>query len=214
MAAVMIMLVMMLMIMLVMMLMIMPVVISIAVIAVIAVVTMIAVIAMIIVIAAIRVLASVARDVFFVVPIVAHEIDRPAARVVLRAMLAPVLLVPRRDVQVDRLDSHVLRGPHCYDRLRIYDGRPGDVADIDLPKESGFTQRNRHADIACKCGRCQCRQQCCTHELIHSYLPRESAVAAMAAVTQTAVLSHWTVASGSCMAPERGNTFQRCGGVA
>ena len=47
---------------------------------------------------------SVARDVFVVVPIIAHEVDRSAAGMVLGTMLAPVLLVPRRDVQVDRLD--------------------------------------------------------------------------------------------------------------
>ena len=49
-------------------------------------------------------ITSVARDVFVVVPIIAHEVDRSAAGIVLGAMLAPVLLVPRRDVQVDRLN--------------------------------------------------------------------------------------------------------------
>jgi hypothetical protein len=47
---------------------------------------------------------SVARDVFVVVPIIAHEVDGSAAGMVLGTMLAPVLLVSRRDVQVDRLD--------------------------------------------------------------------------------------------------------------
>jgi len=47
---------------------------------------------------------SVTRDVFVVVPVIAHEVDRSAAGIVLGTMLAPVLLVPRRDVQVDWLD--------------------------------------------------------------------------------------------------------------
>jgi hypothetical protein len=35
----------------------------------------------------------VMRHVFVVVPVVSHKVDRPAAGVVLRAMLAPVFLV-------------------------------------------------------------------------------------------------------------------------
>ena len=46
--------------------------------------------------------ALVTRHVFFVVPIIAHKVDRSTAGVVLRAMLAPVLLVTLRHVQVDR----------------------------------------------------------------------------------------------------------------
>ncbi len=46
---------------------------------------------------------SVTRYVFVVVPVIAHEVDRSAAGMVLGTMLVPVLLVPRRDVQVDRL---------------------------------------------------------------------------------------------------------------
>src|SRR5882757_6133100 len=44
----------------------------------------------------------VTRHVFVVVPIVAHKVDPPAAGVVLRAMLCPVFLVARWNVQVDR----------------------------------------------------------------------------------------------------------------
>jgi hypothetical protein len=45
---------------------------------------------------------TVTRHVFFVVPIIAHKVDRSTAGVVLRTMLAPVFLVTRRHVQVDR----------------------------------------------------------------------------------------------------------------
>ena len=40
--------------------------------------------------------------VFFVVPIIAHKVDRSTAGVVLRTMFAPVFLVTRRHMQVDR----------------------------------------------------------------------------------------------------------------
>jgi hypothetical protein len=49
------------------------------------------------------IMISMTRDIFVVVPIIANEVDRSAARVVLRAMFVPVLLMSRRDVQVDWL---------------------------------------------------------------------------------------------------------------
>ena len=44
----------------------------------------------------------VARYVFIVVPVVSHKVDRTTAGIVLRAVLAPVLLVARGHVQVNR----------------------------------------------------------------------------------------------------------------
>ena len=49
-------------------------------------------------------LVAVTGDVLVVVPLISHEIDRPAARLVFPTMLAPVLLVSGRDMQVDGLD--------------------------------------------------------------------------------------------------------------
>ena len=43
------------------------------------------------------------RDIFIVVPVILHEVDRSPTRMVLRTMLVPMLLMPRRDVQIDRL---------------------------------------------------------------------------------------------------------------
>ena len=44
----------------------------------------------------------ISRHVFFVVPIVSYKVDAPAARVVLSAMLRPMLFVAGWDMQVDR----------------------------------------------------------------------------------------------------------------
>ena len=44
----------------------------------------------------------VARHIFVVVPIVSYKVDLPAARVVLTAMLGPVLFMAGWDMQVDR----------------------------------------------------------------------------------------------------------------
>ena len=45
----------------------------------------------------------VVGDVFVVVPLISHEVDRPTAGMVFPTMLAPMLLVSRRNMQVDRL---------------------------------------------------------------------------------------------------------------
>jgi hypothetical protein len=64
----------------------------------------------------VAVLALVSRHVFVVIPVVAHEVDPPAAGVVLRAMLAPVVLMPRRHVKVNR------RGRNEFRRLPDHHG--------------------------------------------------------------------------------------------
>ena len=51
---------------------------------------------------------TVLRDIFVVVPVVAHEVDRAATGVVLGAMFVPMLLVSGRDVQF--ADKQWVRG--------------------------------------------------------------------------------------------------------
>src|SRR5256885_15430965 len=69
----------------------------------------------------------------------AHEIHRPVAGVVLVAVLAPVLRVTRRHVQIDRLHRHRLSHHHRHGdyRLRVEDRRsyPGPFS----PTNSGWT---------------------------------------------------------------------------
>jgi hypothetical protein len=96
----------------------------------------------------------VARDVFVVIPIVAHEVDRSPASVVFRTVLAPVLLVTRRHMQVDRLYRNVLRRPHNYDRLRVDDRRPRNVANVNLSVKAGLAYCDRDTYIAGKRRHC------------------------------------------------------------
>jgi hypothetical protein len=55
-----------------------------------------------VIVVAVLMLVLVSRHVFIFVPVITHEVDPPAAGVVLRTMLAPVLLVPRQHVQINR----------------------------------------------------------------------------------------------------------------
>src|SRR5271167_2678838 len=84
----------------------------------------------------VAVLVLVSRHVLVVVPVVAHEVDPPAAGVVLRTMLAPVLLVPRRHVKVNRRGRNELRRLLDHHGLRIDQLWLRKVADIDLAEES------------------------------------------------------------------------------
>ena len=92
----------------------------------------------------------VTRHVFVVVPVVSHKVDRPAAGVVLRAMLTPVFLVARRHVQVDRRGGNKLRRPLDHNGLRVNQLWPRDVANIDLPVEAGLADADRHTHIGGK----------------------------------------------------------------
>src|SRR5258708_39036544 len=73
---------------------------------------------------------AVARRVLILVPAILHEVDRLAARVVLAAILAPILRVFRRYPQVHRLANHAHRRRLDHDRLRIDDLRLRGVTDV------------------------------------------------------------------------------------
>ena len=77
------------------------------------------------------------------VPIVLHEIDAPAARVILGTMTVPMFLVPRRNVQVDRLGVGVLRDGLNDNRLGVEHRRSRRVADNHLPVEPGLVDPQR-----------------------------------------------------------------------
>jgi hypothetical protein len=92
------------------------------------------------------------------VPVLAHEIDRPAARAVLAAVLAPVLLVARWNAQVDRF--HIDDPPRTFDpdRLGVDHRGSREVANVDLPVESGLIDSNRGADVT---GERRASDNCC-----------------------------------------------------
>jgi hypothetical protein len=84
------------------------------------------------------------------VPLIAHEIDRHTAGVVLATMTAPVLSMSRWDPQINRFDNPRFDSAHRRDdhRLRRVDHwRLGPVADIDTPVHPGLADLDRHPDL-------------------------------------------------------------------
>ncbi|WP_157359959.1 hypothetical protein [Caldimonas brevitalea] len=77
--------------------------------------------------------------------VVFHEVDRRAARVVLPAVLAPVLGMPGGHVHVDRLWRH----PGALDdhRLRVDHRRRRRMADVDAAVQARLADAHRHTDI-------------------------------------------------------------------
>ena len=92
--------------------------------------------------------ALVMMHVFVVVPLVLHEIDGPAAGAVLTTMLAPVLLMPRRHMQIDRRHLVVFGCALNDNRLGVHDRRPWHVSDFDLPVKAWLSDADRDRDIA------------------------------------------------------------------
>src|SRR6266705_585770 len=78
----------------------------------------------------------VARYVYVVVPVVTDKVDRPTAGVVGRTMLAPVLLMTRRNVQIDRRGHHDHRRRLNHHRMRVHQLRRWKIADSDLAVEA------------------------------------------------------------------------------
>ena len=77
-------------------------------------------------------------------PLFLYKIHRLATRVVACAVFAPLLLVPRWNVQVDRLALHE-HGGRCNDhRLRVHEHWRRVVADINAPIDARLINANRH----------------------------------------------------------------------
>src|SRR5690349_11402764 len=107
------------------------------------------------------VLGTVARLIFSRL----HEINRSLARMVFVAVLAPILGVTRRYVQIDGLDwrgaNHHRRGLRDH-RLRVHHWRRRGIADRDLTVDSRHyrpTDGGVEADILGLCQRHDRREQ-------------------------------------------------------
>ena len=95
---------------------------------------------------AVTMMFLVMRNVFVLVPVVAHKIDPFVTGVVFAAMPAPVFGMARWDVQVDRLTIH--RHPLDDPRLTIENAwRRIAATDVDLSKKIGLADADGYADI-------------------------------------------------------------------
>ena len=111
---------------------------------------------------------TVMRDVHIVVPVLLHEIDWLATRVVLAAVLAPILRMPRWDVQVDRLTRH--RHSLDDDRLCVDQPRRRQRTDIDTAI-ARLADADRNADIGSERWRSDSQHRHDAYETSHRELP-------------------------------------------
>jgi len=115
--------------------------------------TVVAAVILAVFLTSIALLTLIVRNVFAVVPVVLHKIDPLPAGAVLVAVLAPVLCMTRRHVQVDRRahDRHPLND----DRLWVDQLRRRIAANVDAPVETGLADAYRYAKVGGKHRRCR-----------------------------------------------------------
>src|SRR5574340_561188 len=89
----------------------------------------------------------VAGNIDFVVPLIAHKIDRPPAGVILGTVPAPIFSVPGGYVQVNRGLDHAGRWRLDHNRSPINDLRLREVTDIDTAVKTRLTDADRYTDI-------------------------------------------------------------------
>src|SRR4029077_1684240 len=122
------------------------------------VVAVIAVIAVIIAMVAaivpmlVAMMLTIVRNVRVGVPVVLHEVDRLSAGVVLAAMVAPIPLIARANVQIDRRRQHAAGNAYTHDGRAIDEARRRRVAEIHASVESGIAQADRDSYLRGRCG--------------------------------------------------------------
>lgn len=93
------------------------------------------------------VMGTVVRHIYFVVPFVTHEIDRPVAGIVSVTVPAPFFCVSRRHMEINRLMDHMGGCGPDYNWPGIDYLRAGGVADIDAPIEPWLADTDGNIDI-------------------------------------------------------------------
>jgi len=93
----------------------------------------------------------VMRHIDIVVPFVAHEIDRSSASIIFLTVLAPVLLMPRRYVQINRLFDNVTWHGLNHDGLWVNELRLRSVSNVNAPIKARLADTDRNTDIGSVC---------------------------------------------------------------
>jgi hypothetical protein len=91
------------------------------------------------------------RNIDIIVPLIPHEIDRLAASIIFAAVLAPVFLMTRRHMEVDRLSNNVNRCGPNHNGLCVNELGLRKVSDINATIKTRLADTDRHTDIGCLC---------------------------------------------------------------
>jgi hypothetical protein len=89
---------------------------------------------------------TITRRVNIVVPMIVHEVDPPPAGMVLVAVFAPMLGMPWRYAQIERLLDYG-RSLH-ENRTRVDHARFGEIAKVDDAVEIRLADMNGNTDIS------------------------------------------------------------------
>ena len=95
---------------------------------------------------AVSISCLVFRHIYFIIPLIAHKIDRTTAGIVLLAMPLPIFFVSRWDMQVQRLRCHPPRRGNDHDRSWINELRLWKVSDVNMSIKTGLTNADRNTE--------------------------------------------------------------------
>ena len=89
------------------------------------------------------------RHIYIIIPLIMHEIDRLATCIILTTVLAPVLLMTRRYVHIDRLINYTGRRGLNHNGPSVDELGLRSVSDVNAAIKTGLADAYRHTDIGC-----------------------------------------------------------------
>jgi hypothetical protein len=106
-------------------------------------------------------LFTIVGNVSMGVPVMPDEVDRLAAGVVLAAVMAPIALIARAHMQVDRRRQHAAMYAYAHDGRAIDEAGRRRVADIHASVKAGVAQADggRHLCERCAADYQRCKAQ-------------------------------------------------------
>ena len=118
---------------------------------VIAVIPMIVAMIMVIVPMLAMMMLSIVGNISIGIPVVPDEVDRLAAGVVLAAVMAPIALIPRPHMQIDRRRQRGALNTYAHDRRAIDEEGSRRVADFHTSVKSRVAQADGDPDLCERC---------------------------------------------------------------
>jgi len=115
------------------------------------VVPVVAVIAAVIAAMLVPMVFTIVRNIGIRIPVMPDEVDRLPAGVVLAAMMAPIALVTRAHMQINRRRQYSAVNSYANDGGAIDESRCGRIAHIDPSIKSGVTQVDRRRHLGKRC---------------------------------------------------------------
>jgi hypothetical protein len=96
-------------------------------------------------------MCSIMRHIYFIVPLVANEIDRATASIISAAEFLPVFCMAGRYMQINRLSNNTTGAGLNNDWIWGNEFRLRGTSNVDLTIKTGFSDADGHTNISSIC---------------------------------------------------------------